>query len=62
MCQYKRMVEKTAMKRVVEVMESKKAEKEREAERKRVERRKKKEEHERVVEEERKRSRGWRFW
>lgn len=49
------------MKRVVEVMDLKKAEKEREMDRKREARRRKKEEEDTRLEEERRKS-SWKFW
>jgi len=64
LCNYKRNVEKTQMKRVVEVMDLKKAqkaEKEKELDRKREERRRKKEEEDKKLEDA-KRWGGWKFW
>lgn len=59
-CLQKRRLEKINMKRAVEIIDRKKAEKAAEAERKRVERRRRKEEEEAAIEE-RKRS-NWKFW
>ena len=64
LCNYKRTVEKTQMKRVVEVMDLKKAqkaEKEKELDRKREERRRRKEEEDKKLEDA-KRWGGWKFW
>ncbi|KAG9244113.1 hypothetical protein BJ878DRAFT_85659 [Calycina marina] len=64
LCNYKRTVEKAQMKRVVEVMDLKKAkkmEKENELDKKREERRRKKEEDDMKLEEA-KRWGGWKFW
>lgn len=59
-CLQKRRLEKNNMKRAVEIIDRKKAEKEAEAEQKRKERRRRKEEEEAAIEA-RKRS-NWKFW
>jgi len=50
------------MKRVVEVMDMKKAEKEKEMDKKREERRRKKEEHDKRLEESARGRNSWKFW
>ncbi|KAG9236053.1 hypothetical protein BJ875DRAFT_372948 [Amylocarpus encephaloides] len=60
-CQYRRMLEKSHMKRAVEIIDRKKAEKEAEAKKKRDERRRSKEEADAKAEEEAKKK-GWKFW
>lgn len=59
-CLYRRRLEKAHMKRAVEIIDRKKAEKEAAAQAKRVERRKAKEEVDRLAEEAKKKS--WKFW
>jgi len=61
LCTIARGMEKAQMKRVVEVMESKKMEQEKAMEAKRAERRRLKEEEDKLVEEQR-RKKSWRFW
>ncbi|KAH8687112.1 hypothetical protein BGZ60DRAFT_425039 [Tricladium varicosporioides] len=61
-CQYRRMLEKSHMKRAVEIIDRKKAEKEAEAKAKREERRRLKEEADQRAEEEAKRKSSWKFW
>ncbi|RDL32669.1 Cytochrome c oxidase protein 20, mitochondrial [Venustampulla echinocandica] len=60
-CQYRRMIEKAHMKRAVEIIDRKKAEKEAAAQAKREERRRLKEEADNKAEESGNKSR-WRFW
>lgn len=60
-CYYRRRLEKQYMKRAVEIIDSKKAQKEKELERKRKERREAKERLERE-EEEKKRKSWWKVW
>jgi cytochrome c oxidase assembly protein subunit 20 len=59
-CLYRRRLEKAHMKRAVEIMDRKKAEKEAAAQTKREERRRLKEEADRKAEEAKKQS--WKFW
>lgn len=59
-CLYKRQLEKTYMKRAVDVLDKKKAEREESAKVKREERRRLKEEADRKEVEDRKK--GWKFW
>jgi cytochrome c oxidase assembly protein subunit 20 len=59
-CLYRRRLEKAHMKRAVEIMDRKKAEKEAAAQAKREERRRLKEEADRKAEEAKKKS--WKFW
>ena len=59
-CLYRRRLEKAHMKRAVEIIDRKKAEKEAAAQTKRVERRKAKEEADKLAEEAKKKS--WKFW
>jgi cytochrome c oxidase assembly protein subunit 20 len=60
---YKRQLEKATMKRAVEIIDRKKAEKEEAARIKREERRRAKEEADRLEEEQRKKSSwSWKFW
>ena len=61
-CLYKRRLERSHMKRAVEIIDRKKVEKEAAAKLKREERRKAKEEADRNAEEEAKRKSSWRFW
>lgn len=61
-CLYKRRLERSHMKRAVEIIDRKKVEKEAAAKLKREERRKAKEEADRKAEEEAKRKSSWRFW
>ncbi|KAF4627797.1 hypothetical protein G7Y89_g10357 [Cudoniella acicularis] len=61
-CQYRRMLEKSHMKRAVEIIDRKKAEKEAEAKAKRDERRRLKEEADKKAEEDAKRKSSWKFW
>jgi cytochrome c oxidase assembly protein subunit 20 len=58
-CSYKRHLEKTYMKRAVEIMDRKKAEKEEAAKLQKEERQRAKEEADRKEEEKKK---GWKFW
>jgi cytochrome c oxidase assembly protein subunit 20 len=58
-CQYRRMIEKANMKRVVEVMDRKNAEKEAKAKAARDERRRLKEEADKAAEAKKS---GWKFW
>ncbi|KAM3081738.1 hypothetical protein ACMFMG_005184 [Clarireedia jacksonii] len=60
-CLYRRRLERAHMKRAVEIIDRKKAEKEAQAEEKRRERRRLKEEADRKAEEEAKKSK-WKFW
>ena len=61
-CQYRRFLEKSHMKRAVEIIDRKKAEKEAEAKRKRDERRRLKEEADKAAEEAAKNKSSWKFW
>jgi hypothetical protein len=60
-CQYRRFLEKSHMKRAVEIIDRKKAVKEAEAKQKREERRRRKEEADKAAEEAAKKS-SWKFW
>jgi cytochrome c oxidase assembly protein subunit 20 len=60
-CLYRRRLERAHMKRAVDIIDRKKAEKEAQAEERRKERRRLKEEADRKAEEEAKRSK-WKFW
>lgn len=60
-CSYKRRLERAYMKRAVEIIDNKKAEKEAAAKAKRDERRRLKEEEDRKAEEAAK-NKGWKFW
>ena len=61
-CLYRRRLERAHMKRAVEIIDRKKAEKEEAAKVKREERRRAKEELDKKAEEASKRGRGWKFW
>jgi cytochrome c oxidase assembly protein subunit 20 len=61
-CLYRRRLERTHMKRAVEIIDRKKVEKEAAAQAKREERRILKEEADKKAEEEAKRKSSWKFW
>jgi cytochrome c oxidase assembly protein subunit 20 len=61
-CQYRRFIEKSHMKRAVEIIDRKKVNKEVEAQRKREERRRLKEAADKAAEEASRKSSSWKFW